>query len=101
MNKLITKEANEGIQSHAELANINERLGRIEEVLTLLQMPKREKHFYSTSEAAEQLGKSTWYIRRLCSLGEILAEKHPESGRFLISADELERVETRRDALDD
>lgn len=55
MNKLFNEEAGEGIQSHAELANIKERLGRIEEVLTSLRMPKREKHFYSTCEAAENL----------------------------------------------
>lgn len=65
-------------------------------------MPQQtEKVFYSTSEAAERLGLSKWYVRRQCALGEILAEKHPESGRFLISAEELTRIETRRDALDD
>ena len=85
----------------ADLANIEHRLERIEDLLQSLQMPKKQKHFYTTNEAAERLGKSTWYVRRLCSLGEILAEKHPESGRYLISADELNRVETRRDALEE
>ncbi len=74
---------------------------RIEDLLQSLQTPERQKYFYTTNEAAERLGKSTWYIRRLCSLGEIVAEKHPESGRFLISADEIDRIETRRGALDD
>lgn len=83
-----------------ELQNIEERLARIEDVLLSLKLPKREKYFYSTSEAADRLGLSKWYVRRLCSLGEILAEKHPENGRFLISADELQRIESRRDALD-
>ena len=85
----------------ANLDNIEQRLERIEDLLQSLQTPTTEKFFYTTNEAAERLGKSTWYIRRLCSLGEIVAEKHPESGRFLISADELVRIETRRDALDD
>ena len=85
----------------ADLENIDQRLCRIEDLLQSLKMPTKEKHFYTTSEAAERLNRSMWYIRRLCSLGEILAEKHPESGRFLISADELDRAETRRDALDD
>lgn len=85
----------------ANLDNIEQRLERIEDLLQSLQVPTKEKFFYTTNEAAERLGKSTWYVRRLCSLGEIVAEKHPESGRFLISADELHRIETRRDALDD
>lgn len=80
---------------------LTQRLDRIENLLESLQMPEREKHFYSTNEVAERLGLSKWYVRRLCSTGEILAEKHPESGRFLISAEELERIESRRDALDE
>ena len=84
-----------------QFERINRRLERIENLLESLTMPKREKHFYSTNEAAERLGLSRWYVRRQCATGEILAEKHPENGRFLISAEELERIETRRDALDD
>lgn len=83
-----------------KLQNIEERLARIEDVLMSLKLPEKEKYFYSTAEAAERLGLSKWYVRRQCSMGEILAEKHPESGRFLISADELQRIESRRDALD-
>lgn len=82
-----------------ELKNIEERLARIEDVLLSLKLPKREKYFYSTGEVARHLGLSKWYVRRLCSLGEIKAEKHPESGRFLIPAEELQRIESRRDAL--
>ncbi len=80
---------------------LNARLDKIENLLEGLQMPNREKFFYSTSEAAKRLQLSKWYVRRLCSTGEILAEKHPESGRFLIAAEEIERLETRRGALDD
>ena len=84
------------------LDNIDKRLDRIEGLLeSLVPPPKTEKYFYSTNEVAEKLGKSTWYIRRLCALGNIIAEKHPESGRYLISANELERIETRRDILDE
>ena len=82
-----------------ELVDLEQRLERIEDILSSLKLPKREKYFYSTSEVARRLSLSKWYVRRLCSLGEIKAEKHPESGRFLISAKELERIETRRDAL--
>ncbi len=82
------------------LEQISQRLERIETLLESLTLPRIEKHFYSTGEAAERLGLSKWYVRRLCATGEILAEKHPESGRHLISADELERLETRRDELD-
>lgn len=83
----------------ADLESIELRLERIEGVLASLKLPKSEKYFYSTGEVAARLGLSKWYVRRLCSIGEIRAEKHPESGRFLISAKELERIESRRDAL--
>lgn len=79
--------------------SIERRLERIESVLSALQLPKKEKFFYSTEEAAGRLGLSQWYIRRLCALGEIRAEKLPTSGRFLIPAKEMERIESRRDAL--
>lgn len=81
------------------LSDIRDRLSRIEEVLRSLAVPTKKKHFYSTSEVAAVLSLSKWYVRRLCALGEIKAEKHPESGRFLISAKELERIESRRDVL--
>lgn len=79
---------------------ILQRLDKIEDLLESLQMPRVEREFYSTNEVAEKLGLSKWYVRRQCATGEILAEKHPESGRFLVSADELERLQTRRDILD-
>ena len=88
-----------------ELEQINQRLERIENLLesslASLKTPPREKHFYSTGEVAQRLGLSPWYVRRLCASGDILAEKHPTSGHFLVSADELERIESRRDALED
>ena len=81
---------------------LNERLQRIENLLEGLSAPKQiEKHFYSTAETAERLNLSAWYVRRMCATGKILAEKHPETGRFLISADEVDRIETRRGILDD
>ena len=80
---------------------LDHRLERIESLLESLQTPKREKFFYSTNEVADQLNLSNWYVRQLCAKGKIHAEKHPESGRYMISADELERVETRRGAMDD
>ena len=82
-----------------DLESIEQRLERIEEVLSSLKLPKKEKYYYSTGEVAARLGLSKWYVRRLCSLGEIKADKHPENGRFLIPAKELERIESRRDAL--
>lgn len=75
------------------------RLDRIERLITEIKASPVQREFYSTAEVAERLGLSKWYVRRLCSLGEILAEKHPDSGRYLVSASELERVESRRDAI--
>ena len=83
----------------ADFASLERRLERIENVLSELKLPKKEKYFYSTGEVAKRLGLSKWYVRRQCALGEIKAEKHPESGRFLVPAKELERIASRRDAL--
>ncbi len=87
--------------SSLRMEELCQRLGKIESLLEALQTPKKEKHFYTTKEAAERLDLSNWYVRKLCADGVILAEKHPESGRFLISADEINRIETRRGALDE
>ena len=78
-----------------DLESIEQRLERIENVLSALKLPKKEKYYYSTGEVASRLGLSKWYVRRLCSLGEIQADKHPENGRFLIPAKELERIESQ------
>ena len=86
-------------QPQGDLSDIRERLSRIEEVLRSLAVPTKKKHFYTTTETAARLNLSKWYVRRLCALGEIKATKHPESGRFLIPAKELERIESRRDVL--
>ncbi|GEM_PF-2115101 len=82
-----------------ELFEIRERLVRIEDALRTIAAPPPKRHFYSTSEVAERLQLSKWYVRRLCALGEIKAEKHPENGRFLIPEKELARIESRRDVL--
>ena len=87
------------IQPGDELIEIRARLIRIEEVLRTLAAPPPKRDFYSTSEVAERLQLSPWYVRRQCALGEIKAEKHPENGRFLIPEKELARIESRRDAL--
>lgn len=86
-------------QPDDELIEIRARLIRIEDVLRTIAAPPPKRHFYSTSEVAERLQLSKWYVRRLCALGEIKAEKHPENGRFLIPERELARIESRRDAL--
>lgn len=82
-----------------ELVEIRERLVRIEDVLRTIAAPPPTRHFHSTSEVAERLKLSKWYVRRLCALGEIKAEKHPENGRFMIPEKELARIESRRDVL--
>lgn len=94
-----TKQAPPRGAAVADLSGIEQRLERIEVVLASLKLLRAEKYFYSTGEVAKRLGLSKWYVRRLCSLGQIKAEKHPESGRLLISATALERIETRRDPL--
>jgi len=100
INRMDARQSNNGTGGES-LTELALRLQRIESLLEGLKMPEREKHFYTIKEAAKRLELSPWYVRKLCAEGLILAENHPQSGRFLISADELTRIESRRDALDD
>ena len=83
------------------LHDISNRLSQIEAVLQSVDLPSRRKKYYSTSEVARVLCLSKWYVRRLCALGDIKAKKHPANGRFLVPAEELERIQSRRDIFKD
>ncbi len=72
-----------------------QRLSKIEELLSTLITEKLCKDYYSTSEAAEMLGKAEFTVREWCRLGRIRAEKRRcGRGRFqewMISRQELVR----------
>ena len=77
------------------IAEIAERLDRIEAVLQSLVQERAIKDWYSTAEVAELLGKAEYTVREWCRQGRIQAKKkdyfrgaYPE---WLISHDELMR----------
>lgn len=78
--------------------SLQSQLKRIE--LLLLQslgQQKKPQKFYSTTEAAKILGKSSFTVREWCRLRRIRAEKRPcgrgNSQEWMISHEELERVQ--------
>lgn len=80
---------------------IEERLDRIESLLTGLQAIQQAKAWYSVEEFARLVGRSDFTCRQWCRLGRIEARKK-ESGRgahaaWAISHEELQRY--RREGL--
>ena len=80
-------------------SEINERLGRIEALLSQLVDKPPMREFYTVDQAAERLGLAAWTVRNRCRLGDILAEKD-RSGQWVIHCDELERLENNRHRID-
>lgn len=77
------------------IAEIAERLDRIEAVLQSLVQERAIKDWYSTAEVAELLGKAEYTVREWCRQGRIQAKKKDYSRgaypEWLISHDELTR----------
>ena len=80
---------------------IEDRLARIEAMLTVLVNSQQAREWYSVEEFARQVGKSEFSVRQWCRLGRIEARKKI-SGRgahaaWTIAHSELERF--RREGL--
>ena len=80
---------------------LEDRLTRIEAMLTVLVHGQQTREWYSVEELARLVGRSEFSVRRWCLLGRIAASKKT-SGRgahasWVISHEELERY--RRDGL--
>ena len=78
------------------LAEVAERLSRIEEVLRALVREKAVKDWYSTAEVATAVDKAEYTVREWCRLGRIRARKKPcgrgRGGEWLVSHEELVRL---------
>jgi len=80
---------------------IEERLEKIERLLTVLVERQKVQGWYTTHEFAQAVGKAEFTIREYCRLGRLRAEKR-QSGRgahpqWVLSHGELERY--RRNGL--
>lgn len=78
------------------LAELLERLGRIESAVDTLVSQRTVKECYTTDEVAVLLGRRPFTVREWCRLGRIHAEKR-DTGRgntleWSVSHDELERI---------
>jgi transposase len=75
---------------------LHARLTRIEEILATLVTEKTHQEFYSTSEAAERLGKAEFTVREWCRLGRVRAQKRltgrGRSHEWMISNEEIIRI---------
>ena len=76
---------------------IDERLNRIEAMLSLLIQQQTVRDWYTTEQFAQIVGKSEFTVREYCRRGRIKAEKR-RSGRgahpaWVISHEELQRFQ--------
>lgn len=81
--------------------SVEERLEKLEALLTLLVERQQVREWYSTGQVAQLLGKCEYTVRQWCRMGRVNATKK-SSGRgahmaWTISNDELLRVQ--RDGL--
>jgi len=77
--------------------SIEERLDKIESLLSVLVERHVRKDWYTTAEAAQILGRAEFTVREWCRLGRVRAEKR-KSGRgaypaWVVSHEELQRFE--------
>ncbi|MHB1423791.1 MAG: helix-turn-helix domain-containing protein [Gemmataceae bacterium] len=77
--------------------SVEERLDRIEQMLTTLLQKQTIKEWYGTEEVAQILGKAEFTVREWCRLGRIQAEKRGSGrGRYqswVISNAEVQRIQ--------
>ena len=94
MNK--STSLNEATSTLDEEHNLLDRLAQIEKVLSLLANQRLVKDFYTTSEVAQLLNKSTFTVREWARLGRIRASKRPcgrgRSLEWMVSHTELVRL---------
>lgn len=74
---------------------IEDRLDKIESMLTVLVERQQVREWYTTHDFAQAVGKAEFTIREYCRLGRLRAEKR-QSGRgsypqWVLSHAELER----------
>ena len=76
--------------------NIDERLDRIEQMLSELVGQRAIKDSYTTAEVGDILEKSEYTVREWCRLGRVRAGKracgHGKSKEWIISHQELMRL---------
>ena len=81
----------------AYVERIEEKLVRLtEQQQTLTELLSQQtilKEWYSTSELAELMGVKQYTVQeRWCNQGRITCEKDPESGKWRIPGQEVERL---------
>jgi hypothetical protein len=76
--------------------NVEERLERIEQMLTTLVRQQTIKEWYTTAEVGGLLGRAEYTVREWCRQGRIRAKKKPcgrgKGGEWLVSHEELTRL---------
>jgi len=79
------------------MSDIDERLDRIERLLSTLVEQKSVKEWYSVEEVAGRLGKACFTVREWARQGRISAQKRSykrgKSAEWMISHAELVRVQ--------
>ena len=81
---------------NASIEEVVQRLVRIEQALNDIAQQRTIKEWYSTTEAAEILGKAEFTVREWCRLGRVHASKRScgrgVSQEWIIAHEELQRI---------
>jgi Helix-turn-helix domain len=79
-----------------EARTTDQRLDRIEALLTALVSREQTKDWYATPEVAKLLGRAEYTVREWCRQGRIRAKKKPcgrgKGGEWLVSHEEVVRL---------
>ncbi|QDU10906.1 helix-turn-helix domain-containing protein [Gimesia aquarii] len=76
------------------MPDIENRLEKIETLLSELIQQKTQKEWYSTAELSELTGRAEFTVREWCRLGRVTAEKesHGRKHEWRVSYEEVQRI---------
>src|SRR5690242_2159846 len=81
---------------HDQLDQLLQRLHKSEATLKQPIQQRTVKHWYTTAEVAELLGRAEYTVREWCRQGRIRARKKPcgrgKGGEWLVSHEEVTRL---------
>ena len=84
------------LESRGVAMSVEERLERIEQMLSTLVERQTIKDWYTTAEVGGILGRAEYTVREWCRQGRLRAKKKPcgrgKGGEWLVSHEELTRL---------
>lgn len=76
------------------LDRLTERVGLLERKIDALLVGRVEKDWYTTEEVALLVRRAAWTVREWCRQKRVLAKKRAGTDKWLVSREELHRLQT-------